>query len=661
MVYPFLFSPLRLGPLQLRNRITALPVHTGFARPNGFVSSWMNDFYAGLADSGAAMVVVANAAVAEDGRVSKFNLRADRDAFIPGLTDLATAIKDRGALACLQLNHAGRFARTRRPLLPAPITRSHLAFNIESLRAFMGFFPFEKRFSLTRYFLNQIRTWRTAMTDTDQNRVMADFAEAASRAYKAGFDLVELHGANGYLLCQYLSRFTNTSESNEDNDLSRRAAFPLAVIDAVKKRLPPDFPLGFRLIVNEWVPDGIDPDQAIEFSHLLEKAGIAYLSISTGTFNSLFSPMVMEKTSREAYLRDEGARLRKTVDIPIIISGRITTPFSADRLIREGAADLIGLGRALRTDPGWIQKAGKPNKKIIACINCNFCLKNVILEQGFICRRWPRIRQERTELAHKMLTRYYNTLWVIAGPKDIEAFKTRLELLIQGKITFAFPGILFVQGHDPDDLPLSVRDHFLQWVIQKFNRLGMVGHPLKAATQTFTPDWENELTTQINQGCYGRIFTGPYRGLGLQDHILYRERGKVMAFLGTGRRQNQILVLLDLSDTSLLVMGFLEKTLMKDSRLAFTFMHLLTPGSEPVDRRWKKIKRITRVSPQTPLKIIPSTTDVITPLVAAIQTGKYGTVIMGKRGLSGIKRWLLGSVSSGVLKHLTDQTLFLID
>ncbi|MCK5099918.1 MAG: hypothetical protein KAR45_17540, partial [Desulfobacteraceae bacterium] len=228
--YPILFSPLKVRKHLFDNRVVALPVHTGYAHTDGRVSSWMVDHYSKLAGSGVSMVVVANTAVSRDGSVSRFNLRADQDKFIPGLSKLAKTIKQKGAIACLQLNHAGRFAKTPRPLLPSPITHSNLSFNVESLKGFMEFFPFEHRFRLTQYFINLIKTWRQAMTKDDQERVINDFADAALRALKAGFDMVELHGANGYLLCQFLSPFTNKNKSYFGGDFTKRALFPLAVI-----------------------------------------------------------------------------------------------------------------------------------------------------------------------------------------------------------------------------------------------------------------------------------------------------------------------------------------------------------------------------------------------------------------------------------------------
>jgi 2,4-dienoyl-CoA reductase (NADPH2) len=116
---PTIFSPFRLGSQQLKNRLVALPVYTGYAYPDGRVSPQLIEHYKKLAQSGVAMVVVANAAVASDGATSTYNLRINKDEYIPGLTRLARAFKQNDAIACLQLNHAGRFAKTERPLLPS--------------------------------------------------------------------------------------------------------------------------------------------------------------------------------------------------------------------------------------------------------------------------------------------------------------------------------------------------------------------------------------------------------------------------------------------------------------------------------------------------------------------------------------------------------------
>ena len=659
--YPFLFSPLRVGLHQMKNRLVALPVHTGFAHPDGRVSSWMTEFYARLADSGVGMVIVANTAVAPDGVVSRFNLRADRDEFIPGLAGLAKAIKRKGAIACLQLNHAGRFAKTEHPLLPSPMNSSNLSFNVESLKGFMEFFPFEKRFNLTRYFIRQVKAWRSAMNAGDRNRVIGDFSGAAFRAYQAGFDMVELHGANGYLLCQYLSPFTNKIASGFGGNFLRRTTFPLAVIKAMKKRLPKNFPLGFRLLLREWVPDGIELPEALTFARLLEKEGIAYLSASAGTFNSIFSPAAIKKMNKAAYLRDDVAELKKSVKIPTIISGRITTPSLADKLVRDGTADLIGLGRPLRTDPMWVTKAKDPDRKITPCVNCNWCLKRVILEQGFNCSRWPRLFRERTELEHKLLTRNYKTLWLISDIKDMQTFKYCLPLHVQDKKESSYPTILFVMEETKDLFLESAQKDFIQWTKNTFEPLGFTDAPLNYVVKKSKANWESAIHHEIIHGNHGQIFISADKSQLWRKRMLYKERGKVLALLGSNNRQHKVIVPVDLSTATLLVMIFLQKTYMKRKGFSLSFVHVLTDQAGLVEQRWKKLKKIAGFNKNIPLQLILPKTDVVSALTETIQTGKYGTVIMGKRGLAGIKRWLLGSVSSGVLRHLTDQSLFLID
>ncbi|WP_300458918.1 universal stress protein [Desulfobacula sp.] len=661
--YPFLFSPLKMGGFQMKNRLVALPVHTGFAYPDGGVSVWMNEFYARLAGSGVAMVVVANAAVSSDGVVSKFNLRVDKDTFIPALAKLAATIKKRGALACLQLNHAGRFAKTARPLLPSPVTSENLSFNVESLKDFMEFFPLEKRFSLTRYLLGQLNKWRQAMTSDDRNRVIEAFGMSAARACEAGFDMVELHGASGYLLCQYLSSFTNKIEGDFGGTFQGRTTFPLAVIQEVKKCVPTAFPVGFRIILREWVPDGIDLPEALAFAQVLEKKGIAYLSASAGTYNSIFSPGALKWMGKAAYLSKDMAKLTARVRIPTITSGRIITPSMADKLIGDGVADLIGLGRSLRADPQWVAKAMSRDKTrhIATCKNCNWCLKRVVLEQGFNCSRWPEVFRERTALEHQLMTRNYKPLWVIADTRDIQIFKQSLPILLQGKQQTFIPAVLILKSLVPDQAFDLAQKKFVKWMENIFDPLRSSQEKVHWVVREHKGNREKIVQDEIGLGDYGRIFIGSNPTEPWRDRLLYEQRGKVMVRLCANNRQDKVMVPVDLSPATLLVMIFLRKTLMQEQGFCLHFVHVLTGKSDPVERQWAKMKKITDFDLNTQLVFVRPKTTVVSTLVAAMATHKYGTVIMGKRGLSGIKRWLLGSVSAGVLRHLTDQTLFLID
>jgi 2,4-dienoyl-CoA reductase (NADPH2) len=230
--------------------------------------------------------------------------------------------------------------------------------------------------------------------------------------------------------------------------------------------------VGYRIILREWVPQGIDLTEALAFAQVLGKKGVAYLSASAGTYNSMFSPSAVKIMAQTAYLKKDMARLTGTVGIPTIMSGRITTPPMADKLVREGVADLIGLGRSLRTDPRWVAKALAKDRGITACVNCNWCLKRVVLEQGFNCRRWPEIIRERTALAHQLITRHYKALWVISDARDIQTFKASLPLLSLGKKKIFPPSVLILKAALQDRAGDLANEKFIEWITEKFAPMG---------------------------------------------------------------------------------------------------------------------------------------------------------------------------------------------
>ena len=662
--YPELFSPFRIGPYELKNRLVALPVYTGYALPDGRISPQLIAHYTRLAESGVSMVVVANAAVAADGITSTYNIRVDKDDYISGLSRLARVIKKDGALACLQLNHAGRFAKTAQPLLPAASDSNNLAFNVNALKDFMNFFPLEKRFGLTRYFLKQVNTWRQPMSDQRREKIITQFGDAADRAFQAGFDMIELHGANGYLLCQFLSAFTNKLPSEFGGDFQKRIRFPLAVLREVKSILPAGFPIGFRLILREWVPNGIDLKESLAFAHILEKEGIAYLSGAAGTFNSIFSEETRHKMAAPAYLREDMARLTETVSVPTIISGRITRPSLANALILENVAALIGLGRPIRADFNWVQKAAHPEQKITACIDCNWCLKRVVLEQGFNCRRWPKTEQQRVDLDHRLLKRNYKGLWVVADRRDIDLLKTTLpQFLPDSKIlpTPLSPTILFLRDNHPDAPSASERLDFLKWGRNLLDRLGFGDCILRHLVREVNGAGDKYVRSVITEGNYGVVIIGRNRSQAWRERLLYSERRKVIALIGASLHQANILVPVDLSDQTLLILMYLKQSYLGKQGARFNFIHVCSGAEAAAKRRWSELKQILTIPGDYPLDLISAGGDVPTALLDVIQSGKYGTVIMGKRGLSGIKRLVLGSVSAGVLRGLTDQTLFLVD
>lgn len=656
-----LFTSFRLGPYHLKNRLVALPVFSGYARPDGRASDLLIDHYAALARSGVAMVIVANAAVTADGRVAANNLRADADKFLPGLERLAAAIKRQGALAVLQLNHGGRFAITPHPLAPSALDAAHIPFQVASLKEFMEFFPLEHRFGLTRDFVQRLSTWTRSMSSDEQASVGGAFGDAAARACSAGFDAVELHGATGYLLTQFLSGFSHKDAAGLPAGFRERMRFPLQVVREVKRRLPPGFPIGFRLLLREWVPGGVELGEALTFAETLDAEGIGYLSPSVGTYHSMFLPDVRAITAQPGYLRVDSRTLKERVSVPVIVSGRVLTPALAEQLLDEGAGDLIGLGRGLRVDLRWVSKAcaGRP---VTACRNCNLCLRGVVLEQGFACTRWPGWVREKAALEQRLLKRdTAKALWIVAGTHDLDGMRSPIAAAAIPARPEADTTVLFLKSADADpDFDRRVAE-FTSWSRAWRQQRGMADTRWSSKVIPFQGSPESLIAAEMAQVGYGALILGRNHLERWRERVLYRQQAKTVSLIGTHPQWHHVLVPLDLGLVSLLVLRHLEQTFMTRPEFKVDFLHVVQKEETRALKRWRDIHKILGWREPAPLRMVASQEDVAATILHELNQGDFGTLVMGKRGLSRIKQFLLGSVSAAVLKRLATQTLLLID
>ncbi len=358
-MYSLLFSHCKIHGLELKNRITMAPLYLGYAGEGGTVTKLLLDHYRLMAQSGVALVVVENATVHHPkGSGADRTLRADTDDHLEGLAELAATIKGEGALAGLQINHAGRFARALEPVAPSAVPT-------------LG------------------RTPR-ALTIGEMGEIAHRFAAAALRVKEAGFDLVELHGGTGYLLAQFVSPRTNQREDEYGGTLSNRQKFPLEVVARVKAAVG-EFPVGYRFLAEEWLPDGLTLTESRQFARALEAAGVAYLSVMGGTYESFFLPEIVEKSQKEGYMVDLAAAIKQEVKVPVIAAGRLATGALAEKVLAEGKADLIGLARVLWADPAWPEKVRKgKDGEIIHCDSeCDTCMQLVMRGKPAFCVRWP--------------------------------------------------------------------------------------------------------------------------------------------------------------------------------------------------------------------------------------------------------------------------------
>ncbi|MBW1710787.1 MAG: NADH:flavin oxidoreductase [Deltaproteobacteria bacterium] len=360
-----LISSLKIKGLTLKNRITMAPLYLGYASPDGTVSPLMLEHYAEMADSGAALIVVENSVVDPSGLGSPFTLRIDDDRFIPGLSRLAQTIHDNGALAFLQINHAGRYAFMQDKLTPSGIK------------------------------IGELET--KEMSGADIDRIVECFASGAKRVREAGFDGVEIHGGTGYLIVQFLSPRTNLRTDEYGGSLENRMRFPLRVADEVINSVGKNFPVGYRFLADEELPDGLHVEETAVLAEELEKRGVAYISVMAGTYDAFILPEYIQKEKQEAYMAHYAGEIKKAAaQTPIITAGRIKTPETAESIIEQGTADLIGLARVLLADPLWPKKAaGLIDEPIVECEpSCSLCLRRTMVGKPAFCSQWEKDRRE---------------------------------------------------------------------------------------------------------------------------------------------------------------------------------------------------------------------------------------------------------------------------
>lgn len=374
--FPLLFSPVRLGRLTLANRIVMAAMETNLADADGAVNDRLVAHYRRRAAGGAAMVTVEYTCIDQTaGKGSAIQLALDHDGLTAGHARLAAAIAEAGAVPCLQLHHAGRqtsprFIEGRQPVAPS----AH-----ES---------------------PMFRTVPRPLAGAEVAALVDRFAEAAARAVAAGYAAIELHGAHGYLLGQFLSPWTNRRDDEWGGDAARRLAFPAAVVRRVRQAIG-DRPLIYRLSAEEFVAGGIDPAEAAAAARALVAAGADAIHVSTGVAERL-------DTNVDPIAAPEGWRLglarqvRRTLAgaAPVIGVGVVRRPEMAEAAIAEGSADLIALGRALLADPDWPRKALTGRTAAIRpCTSCNWCIQRLAGHGPVGCAENPAVGRDDAQPA----------------------------------------------------------------------------------------------------------------------------------------------------------------------------------------------------------------------------------------------------------------------
>ncbi|MGB3070211.1 MAG: NADH:flavin oxidoreductase/NADH oxidase [Ottowia sp.] len=340
-----LFSPLRLRELTLRNRIAISPMCT-YSATDGIANDFHLAHYGRFGLGGAGLVMVEATATAPEGRISHGDLGLWNDAQIEPLARIARLIKAQGAAAGIQLCHAGRKAARQRPWHGnGPLGADDL-----SLRGETGW-PLVSPSAVA--FGADYETPSELGLD-DLAEVIGQFTEAARRARAAGFDVVELHLAHGFLLHSFMSPVTNQRDDAFGGDFSSRHRFPLQVVAAVREVWPAGQPLFTRVSALDGVDGGRSFDDTLAFCRELKLAGVDVVDCSSGGIGGHSA-----STARGGGPRGYGfqvpyaERIRREAGVASMAVGLITEPSLADEVIANGRADLVAIGRQALFDPNW--------------------------------------------------------------------------------------------------------------------------------------------------------------------------------------------------------------------------------------------------------------------------------------------------------------------
>jgi 2,4-dienoyl-CoA reductase-like NADH-dependent reductase (Old Yellow Enzyme family)/thioredoxin reductase len=385
-----LFMPIKVGSIELKNRIMMPPVIERLA-VDGMVSRPLKDFYAARARGGVALIVL-TPGIVDVTMASPIQLGLYEDHFIAGLRELTGVVHANGALMGIQLMHLGRqgedISGGYRPVAASPI-------------------PWSATEEVPR-----------ELSRDEIEELIEKFAEAARRARDAGFDLVELHAAHGYLLSGFLSPHTNKRGDDYGGDLKGRASFVVKIIRRIREKLGCDFPLSCRINGADHVAGGLTAEEAKATARLLEEAGLDLVSVSAGVRGSYPTIIPPYDTPHGCNVHLAEA-VKRVVNIPVAVAGRMNDPWLAEEALASGKVDLIAVGRGLIADPELPNKLLRGEfREIRNCIACNVCIDRA--PEPITCTVNPEAGRER-EMEIVPASQPKRVLVVGGGPAGLEA------------------------------------------------------------------------------------------------------------------------------------------------------------------------------------------------------------------------------------------------
>ena len=410
-MFPNMFNPGQIGRMKVKNRTVFAAICSNSGSIDGSITPLTIHHYIERAKGGVGLITVEINYVEPRGKWSLRQLSIDHDRYLAGHRDLVNAVHTYGTKAICQLHHRGRMI--------------HCDTGYE-LVAPSGLFP-----SMNPSYPNGAPR---ELTVPEIYGLIQKFAEAAERAKKAGYDGVEVHGAHGYLVNEFMSPHSNRRTDEFGGDVRGKMKFPVEIVKAIKAKTGNDFPVVFKMNGADFDKIGITLDDAKIQARLLVEAGVDAIDVSAGTYSTIYTcvPPMQYKEGFRTYLA-EG--IKSTVNIPIFYVGGLASPEFCEAIIKDGKADFVEFGRALIADPEWPNKAKEGRvEDIRKCISCNVgCFLNLVLQDHVRCTINAAEGSDAQSAEITPAAKSKNVMIIGGGPAGMEA--ARVAALRGHKVT----------------------------------------------------------------------------------------------------------------------------------------------------------------------------------------------------------------------------------
>ncbi len=387
-----LFEPIKIGTMEVKNRLVMPPMGINFGvNEEGCVTDQLTEYFAARARGGTGMLIVGGGAVHPTGLDLPRLPPLWEDRYIPALKQMTTKVHRSDVKFGMQLLHGGRQCYHGKGVAPSPLSAEGVVKGVP------------KELSLPE--IKEIET---------------SFGDSARRCQEAGFDFVEIHGAHGYLVTEFLAGNSNRRQDEYGGIFENRIRFLLNILRDIKRKTGPEFPVGIRINGDDYVKNGWSLDETKRLAPILQTKGANYLHVTAGIYGSyppgISVPSMYAEQGCFVHLAEA---VKKEVSIPVITVGRIKNPEQADRIIQEGKADMVSMGRAHLADPEIADKARSGKlADIRPCLGCCLgCIETAFkLLQGATCVMNPEVNREYQLKGHDKAAVPKKILVVGAGP-----------------------------------------------------------------------------------------------------------------------------------------------------------------------------------------------------------------------------------------------------